>query len=499
MRQLTSVDTQFLAAEDGRTHCHVAAVSILDPSTTPTGTLTLEDVKRVFAERIHLLPPLRWRLVEVPLGIDYPYWYDDPDFDLEFHLRELYLPPPGNPQQLAEQVSRIVSRPLDRSRPLWECYLIGGLEDNKVALLIKMHHSGVDGLSGAEVLGMLFDLSPEGREIAPPGPIVQRDRRPSDLGLFLSGARAIPRQLARVVHALRDTLEHLDMMPTMRHVPGVRALSRAAHRRATRNRDGRILEAPLGRAPRTSFNDRITPYRRIEFGSLSLPEIKAIKNTFGVTVNDVVVTLCTTAIREWLIAHGELPAEPLLAMVPISVRTAEEMGTFGNRLSVMIVPLATNEPDAVRRLERTHATLKSAKDRHRAVPADIIARANHLVPPSLFARAARVTASLAVARRGSPPHNVIISNVPGPSVPIYIAGARQVASYPVSVIMEGVGLNITIFSYLDRVDFGLVADRELIGDLDRMIVSLDHALSELRDAAARATPEVARTPASARI
>jgi WS/DGAT/MGAT family acyltransferase len=263
------------------------------------------------------------------------------------------------------------------------------------------------------------------------------------------------------------------------------------HRRATRGRDGRILEAPLGKAPRTSFNGRITAHRRIEFASLSLPEVKAVKNAFGATVNDVVVTLCTTALREWLIAHDELPEEPLLATVPISVRTAEEMGTFGNRVSVMIIPLATTEPDPVQRLRRTHETLKSAKDRHRAVPADILARANHLVPPSLFARAARVTAGLAVSRRSAPPYNVIISNVPGPPVPIYIAGARQVASYPVSVILEGVGLNITVFSYQDRVDFGLIADRELIPDLDHMIDSLNSALAELLDAAHHKTREIA--------
>jgi WS/DGAT/MGAT family acyltransferase len=491
MRQLTSLDVQFLAGEDGRSLGHVSAVSILDPSTTATGQLTIADIHRVFAERQHLLPPLRWRLVEVPLGLDYPYWHDDPEYDLEFHLRELHLPPPGNLSQLAEQVSRIVSRPLDRSRPLWECYLIGGLEDDKVALLIKMHHSVIDGMSGAEILGLLFDLSPEGREIAPPLAATRRETRPSDLRLFLTALRTTPRRLRRLVSALPNALQHLDMLPTIRHLPGIQALARAIHRRTTRGRDGRILEAPLGKAPRTSFNDRISTHRRIELASLSLPEVKAVKNAFGATVNDVVVTLCTTALREWLIAHNELPDQPLLASVPFSVRTAEEMGTFGNRVAVMIVPLATNEPDPVQRLKRTHDTLRSAKDRHRAVPADILVRANHLVPPSLFARAARVTAGLAVTRRGVPPYNVIISNVPGPPVPIYIAGALQVASYPVSLIHEGVGLNITLFSYQDHIDLGLVADRDLIPDLDHMITSLNDALAELLAAAHHQTREAA--------
>jgi diacylglycerol O-acyltransferase len=480
MRQLTSLDVQFLAAEDGRTHGHVSAVSILDPTTTPEGKLTLADITRVFRQRLHLLPPLCWRLVEVPLGLDYPRWLDDPDFDLEFHLRELYLPPPGNLAQLAEQVSRIVSRPLDRARPLWECYLIGGLEGGNVALLIKVHHALVDGVSGSEILGMLFDASAEERKI-PAGSSPPRDRQPGDWSLLARGVAATPRQLTRAIGALPAALGHLDTLPTLRNIPGVGLASGAAHKLKTRNQDGRLLQAPAGRAPRTRFNATISPHRRIALGTLSLPGIKAIKNACGATVNDVIVALSTAAIREWLIAHDDLPDEPLLAMIPISVRTEAQIGTFGNRVAVMIVPLATNEPDPLRRLQITHERLRAAKERHQAVPADILANANHLIPPSLFARASALTASFAASGRLSPPYNVIISNVPGSPVPVYAAGAQQIASYPVSVIHDGVGLNITVFSYQDRVDFGLVADRELIPDLNRMTESLAEALADLSD------------------
>jgi WS/DGAT/MGAT family acyltransferase len=490
MRQLTSLDVQFLAAEDGRTHGHVSAVSILDPATAPDGTITLADITRVFRQRLHLLPPLRWRLLEVPLGLDYPYWLDDPHFDLEFHLRELHLAPPGNLAQLAEQVSRIVSRPLDRARPLWECYLIGGLEDGNVALLVKVHHALVDGVSGAEILGMLFDAEPDGREI-PAAPTPSRERAPSDQRLLACSLATAPRQLARALRAVPPTLAHLDTLPTLRNLPGAGLTSSAAHKLATRGRDGRLLQAPAGRAPRTPFNARISPHRRVAFGSLALPEIKALKNACGATVNDVIVTLSTTAIRQWLIAHNELPDEPLVAMIPISVRTEAQEGTFGNRVAVMIVALATDEPDPLRRLQITRARLLAAKERHRAIPADILAGANHLIPPSLFARAAGVTASFAASRRLSPPYNVIISNVPGSPVPVYAAGARQIASYPVSVVHDAVGLNITVFSYEDRVDFGLVADRELIPDLDRMTDSLADALTELREAAHPLTAGVA--------
>jgi WS/DGAT/MGAT family acyltransferase len=484
MRQLSSLDAQFLAAEDGRTHGHVSAVAILDPSTTRTGELTLDDVTRVFSERLHLLPPLRWRLVEVPLGLDYPYWLDDRDFDLEFHIRELHLPPPGDLDQLAEQVSRIVSRPLDRSRPLWECYLIGGLEDGHVALLVKLHHALVDGVSGAEILGVLFDVDPEGRDV-PPAPPAAADGRPGAVELLGRGLIGVARQPLRALRGLPGTIQHLDTVPTLRGVPGVGLLTLVAsraHRSATRNRDGRVLEAHAGRAPRTTFNARISPHRRVAFCSLSLADVKAVKTANGTTVNDVVVALCTTAIREWLIAHDELPADPLLAMIPMSVRTKEEQGTFGNRVSVMIVPLATDEADPIERLRRTHEALRSAKERHRAVPADILSRANHLIPPAMFARAARVTAGFAASSRFAPPFNVVISNVPGPPIPIYIAGALQVANYPVSVILDGAGLNLTVLSYQDRADFGLVADRELIPDLPAMIESLQQALAQLTGA-----------------
>jgi diacylglycerol O-acyltransferase len=480
MRQLTSFDAQFLALEDGRTHGHVAGLAILDPSTAPGGDLTLADITRVFAERLHLLPPLRWRLVDVPLGLDHPYWFDDPSFDLEFHVRGLQLSAPGNLGQLGEQVSRIVARPLDRGRPLWECYLIGGLENGQVALLTKVHHALVDGVSGVEILSQLFDDSPNGRDVPPATP-AHTDRRPGRLRLSARGVAGLARQPLRGLQALPTTVQYLNSVPTMRNVPGAGLVSRAAdraHRAATRNRDGRLLEPPPGRAPRTSFNARISPHRRVALGTLSLTEIKAVKNAYGATVNDVVVTLCASAVREWLIAHDELPADPLLAMVPVSVRTDDEIGTFGNRVSVMIVPIPTNEPDALRRLQRTHEALRSAKERHRAVPADLLAGANHLIPPALLGRAARVTALFAASSPFAPPFNLVISNVPGPQIPIYIAGARQVANYPVSMIIDGVGLNITVLSYQDRVDFGLVADRELVPDLPRLITSLQGALAE---------------------
>ncbi len=495
MRQLTSLDAQFLAMEDGRTHGHVSVVAIYDPASAPGGVLDAERVRALIAERLHLLPPFRWRLASVPLGLDHPYWVDDAHFDLEFHIRELALPAPGDRRQLAEQVERIVSRPLDRSRPLWELYVIQGLEGGRVALLTKMHHAAVDGMSGAEILSVLLDPSPEGREIVAPPASNRRagEAKPGEVEMLARGVAGLPRQPLRVVQNLPKTLANLDMIPTMRHLPGVgrvagvtRRVGRAVSPRRT---DGGVLEGRRLRAPRTRFQEPITAHRRVAFGSLPLDEVKAIKNATGSTVNDVVMAVCAGGLRSFLADHGELPAEPLLSMVPVSVRTPEQFGTFGNRVSTMMAELPTDEQDALRRLERVRATMRSAKEHHHALPADLLQDVNHVIPPALLARAARVTARLAVTRGMEAPTNVVISNVPGSPVPLFCAGARLEAQYPVSAIGDGLGLNITLLSYRDRLDFGVVACREALDDAWDLVERLHAAHAELL---AAVTPRAAR-------
>src|SRR5437763_623248 len=362
MRQLTSLDAQFLALETPRQSGHVGGLAILDTSTTPTGTLTIADIQALIAERLPLLPPLRWRLREVPLGLDYPYWGDDIDFDLDFHVRELALPAPDRDAQLA-------------ARP------------------------------GAGAGGRL--------------------------------AKAIGRS------------------------------------------DGAAQARERLVAPKTSFNGRVSAHRRFAFGQLTLDEVKAVKNAHGVTVNDVVVTICAGAVRRWLSEHGELPAEPLVAQIPVSVRTDEQVGTYGNRIMLMSAPLFTEEPDPLRRLQRTHEALDGMKERHRALPATLLQDANHFIPPAVFSRAARLTFRLATSGPGRPTWNLVISNVPGPQFPLYCAGARLVANYPVSVITDGLGLNITVMSYCGSLDFGIVADREQMPDVDELMGWLRESLAEL--------------------
>jgi diacylglycerol O-acyltransferase len=484
LRQLTSLDAQFLAIESPSHYGHVGGLVILDPSTRESGELRLEDMSELLSERIHLLPVMRWRLVEVPLGLDRPYWIEDPGFDLEYHLREIALPPPGDDRRLAEQVCRIASRHLDRSRPLWELYLIQGLEGGRCAVLTKMHHAMIDGMSGAEIMGVLFDLEPGGREIERPDPDADNGagEEPGALEMLGRGLAALPMQPLRTLRKLPATLPYLDVAPSILGIPGAEAISRYASRARGAlggGGDGEIIERPRHRAPHTPFSGRISAHRRFSFGSLPLGTVKEIKNRLGVKVNDVVVALCAGAVREWLIANDALPDEPLLAQIPVSVRTEDQIGTYGNRISVMIVPIPTDEPDPVQRVLRANEAMLAAKDRHRAMPAELLQDVANFIPPAVNARAARVALQLGTQQRMRPLYNLVISNVPGPPFPLYLGGAEVVANYPVSVITDGAGLNITVMSYRDSMDFGLIADRDQIPEIWDLIGALERDLAAI--------------------
>src|SRR5579859_1661676 len=478
MRQLTALDQQFLALEDTRHVGHVGALAVLDPSSAPGGELTLEDLQNLIAERLPLIPPFRWRLAEVPFDLDYDYWLDAADFDLDFHVRDLALPPGADEEKLGEQVARIFARPLDRSRPLWELYLIHGLPEGRVGVMTKIHHAVIDGMSGAEIQGALLDLSPEGRE--PPPPLSEpADSPPGELEMLARGALGVARYPLRLMGSVPRALPNVGEVPSLGAIPGLRSAGRLASGTLQMlGRRSRVVGYKDLEPPRTPFNGRISAHRRFVFGRLSLHEVKEVKNIYGCTVNDVVVSICAGAVRRWLIEHDALPGEPLVVQIPVSVRTERERGTYGNRILLMTAPLFTAEADPVRRLKRTHEALAGMKERHKALPAELLQDANHFIPPAVFSRAARLSFSL--ASRGRPMWNLVISNVPGPQFPLYMAGARLEANYPISVVTDGMGLNITVMSYCGRLDFGIVADREQMPDAWALMGWLGEALEELR-------------------
>jgi diacylglycerol O-acyltransferase len=479
MRQLSSLDAQFLNVESPTTVGHVGSLIVLDPSTAPGGAWNVEAVRDLLEPRLHLAAPLRQRLVEVPLGLGRPYWVDDPHFDLEFHLRELALPSPGSREQLGEQVARIHARQLDRSRPLWEAYVITGLEGGRAAFYSKIHHAAIDGVSGSEILETVMDVSPVPREVEPEAePFVPRPM-PTAVDLVRRGIGSLAMNPLEVVRSVPKSLSYLDQLPGATGVPGVRLVSTAAGMvgRAL-GQDVPDLDARELRAPRTPLNGPITAHRRFAFGSVPLADVKKVRNHYGMTVNDVVMALTAATLRRWLLDHDALPSTPLVAAVPVSVRTQDQRGELGNQVSVMVAALPTDIADPVERVEAMGRSMFEAKRHFQAVPASLLQDLSTAIPTALSGLAARALFRLATLP--GVPFNLFVSNVPGPQRPLYVAGARVEGIYPVSAVTDMTGgLNITLFSYAGHLDFGFIACREMVPDVWRMVGYLADALEEL--------------------
>jgi diacylglycerol O-acyltransferase len=464
MRQLTGVDSGFLYMENSRTIGHVAGVMILDPSTAPR-PVNADTVREFLAARIHLLAPLRWRLVTVPLGIDRSYWIDDPDLDLEFHVRGIALPAPGSAHQLAEQVARLASRPLDRSHPLWELYVIEGLEGGRVAIMTKMHHAAVDGQASMKITTAMLDPSPEPQEIPPPPAKPTSERVPSEWEMLGRGGLGL----------IRHPLNGIRLVRTIAREAG--GLSRPFGWGAAGL--GMAKKMRPGNVPRTPFNKTISARRNFAYGSVSLTKVKKVKDEYGCTVNDVVMAICAGALRRWLVDHDALPDKPLMAMMPVSIRTAEQAAAMGNQVSAMVVALPTNLSDPGKRIEAVREETRKAKDEHNALPAHLLTDFSQFAAPAAAELIARTMARARLADRVNMPFNVCISNVPGPREPLYYAGALMLGNYPVSIVTDGMGLNITLLSYRDAIDFGIVSTPEMTPDIWNLIDYLADELDEL--------------------
>ncbi|MGH9276113.1 MAG: WS/DGAT/MGAT family O-acyltransferase [Acidimicrobiales bacterium] len=472
MQRLTGLDASFLALETPSSHMHVASIGIYDPSTA-AGGITLDRVIEVYEGRLHLAPPFRRRLANVPFGLHHPLWIEDPDFDIRNHVRHTAIPAPGGPEELANLVGRLSALPLDRSRPLWEIWLIEGLEGGNVGVLSKVHHAAIDGASGNELLIALLDLTPEIVEHVPETEWVP-DRLPTDAELLSYAATSLARQPARVARALaRTTTAALE----------IRRLGQTS-------RASVLPPAPFA-APRTSFNAALTPRRSYAYTSLHLPTVKAIKHAVGCTVNDVVLGLCGGALAGYLSERGEALDASLVAMVPVSVRSEDERDTMGNKVSSMLTSLATDIDDPVDRLKVIHECMSEGKEQQKAIGADTLQEWSEFAAPALLGRAARLYSRMKWADAHRPVFNVTISNVPGPPFPLYSAGAKLLANYPVGPIMDGSGLNMTVMSYLDQLDFGLLACPDVLDDVWAVADGLHAALAELVDATGVTEQEIA--------
>jgi WS/DGAT/MGAT family acyltransferase len=501
VEQLNGLDASFLNVETPTVHGHVGFLAVFDASDS---AITFESLKDLVVDRLDELGPFRRRLIDVPLGIDRPYWIEDAEFEIDFHVRHIAVPPPGDDEQLASLVARLHSLPLDRTRPLWELYLIEGLADGLVAQYTKIHHACVDGVTGTEVLTTLLDAKPSGREAkAQPVPW-SPDRVPNTMEMLGRGLAALVTQPGVQIRMQRRLLTaglhsgRRQAAPTlatlqeaMKRTPGIGMLVPEPAEPA----DG-FLSRPAIAAPRLSFNRTVSAHRRFAFGSISLDDIKEIKDRYGVTVNDVIVSITSGALRSWLTSRHELPTDPVLAMIPVSVRTETDSTAPGNRISAMVAPLPTNEADPLARLRLAHQAMKQAKTDHAALPADMLQDFGQFAPPAVAARVARLIARTKLADTANPPFNVVISNIPGPQHALFCDGARLAASFPLPMITDGAALNITLSSYDGSIDFGIVGCRDAIEDLWPLMHAIEGAADELLDASRSEHPNPTSTSTS---
>jgi diacylglycerol O-acyltransferase len=469
MQQLSGLDNAFLAMESTEVYGHVGSVCLLDPSTAPQ-PVDLHRLTALIASRLHLVPLFHRRLLPVPFGLDQPYWIEDPDPSLDYHVREIALPEPGDDHQLAVQVARLHAVPLDRSRPLWELYLITGLRRGRAAVYAKIHHAAMDGASGDDVLAALLDMSPQGRTVPPPPAADGVEQPPGTVCMLSRSALSLIRQPARVVRVGRGLL---GSSPGL----AVAAADRLPFLDRCHHRDAAAPHSGL-RAPHVPFNATISRHRRWAFADLSMRDVKQVKNRAGVTVNDVVMALCAGALRRWLLAHDALPADPLVAAVPVSLRGDDGNGTFGNQLSAMLAAVPTNVGTPGERLVAATAAMHAAKSEHEAIPPTLLSDAAGFALPVLANPAWQLSGKLRLLELANP-YNLFISNVPGPRVPLYYAGAKLLAYFPISAISHGQGLNITVMSYCDRLCFGLLACRKLVPDLEQLAAWLSQELQLL--------------------
>jgi diacylglycerol O-acyltransferase len=471
VQRLTGLDASFLYLETPTAHMHVAGTYIYDPSTAPEGSdWGAAALRREIERRLHLVPPYRRRLKEIPFQLHHPLWIEDPDFDLEWHVRDAQLPAPGTREQLAAFAAELHSRPMDKSRPLWDMTVIHGLEDGNIAIVARTHHAAIDGASGMDITVNLLDLQPEPAEVEPPSEEWVPDREPTDLELVGHAMRSLAEQPVSAIKAVR------------------RGITTALTLRE-RNRQPDVTPPPAPfSAPSTPLNGAITARRSFGISEVSLDDVKEVRVALGGTINDIVLAICAGALRAYLEEKGALPADNgLVAMCPISVRGDADKSAMGNQVSSMLVSLATDVDDPVERLSVIKAGTTQAKEQANAIGANTLMDWAEFAAPAVANTAMRLYSRMKVADRHRPLYNTTISNVPGPQFPLYMAGARLVGFYPMGPLNDGAGLNMTLISYLGTIHFGLVACPDLIPDVDHLAALMPEALEELRKAAAAAS------------
>jgi len=457
--RLTAIDASFLAQEGPVSHMHIGALVVAE-GPAPKYTDLLDAIRR----RLHMVPRYRQRLVFPPANSGRPLWTDDTDFNLEYHVRHTALPAPGSHEQLQNLSARVFSQQLDRSKPLWEMWLIESLDDGSFGLLTKAHHAMIDGIAGVDLATVLFDLGPE------PTPIDETldpwapEPTPNPVDLLRAGAEGMAKASISV---------------TAKAVAALRAPDRAlGEAREAAEGVGEIVWAGLNPAPSTPLNVEIGPHRRFATVVSELPDFKAVKNAFGGTVNDVVLAVVAGALRTWLHSRGiRTEGMELRALVPVSVRVEDERGVPGNRLAAMRGPLPVWVSDPVERLGVVREAMADLKESKQAIGAEVLSNVQNFAPPTVLAQASRINFSTRL-------FNLLVTNVPGPQFPLYVVGRKMLAVFPIAFLPKDHALAIAIMSYDGHMNFGLLGDYDAMDDLDELATAIEDALAELVSLAA---------------
>jgi diacylglycerol O-acyltransferase / wax synthase len=456
--RLSGLDSSFVHLERDAAHMHVAGCAVFNGKAP-----AYDELLDAISSRLHLVPRYRQRLAFVPFQQGRPVWVDDPHFNITYHVRHTALPKPGDDDELKRLAGRAFSQALDRTRPLWELWLVEGLAGDRFALLSKTHHALVDGVSGVDIATVLFDSSPDRVPIAPPE------------------HEWIPRPLPTGVQLLADALLERATVPG-EIVRGIRHALRGPRQIANRVSEalagvGAMTWAGFQAAPPSPFNVRIGPHRRFTWFRGDLAHFKVIKNVFGGTVNDVVLAVVTGALGRYMRLHGHRTADvELKAMVPVSVRADVERGALGNQVAAMWVPLPVGLTDPVQRLRTISAAMTGIKESGQAVGAQVLTGLAGFAPPTIMAQAARLQARQRL-------FNLVVTNVPGPQMPLYVLGRELEALYPKVPLAENTALGIAIMSYNGQLNFGLIADYDALSDVETLADELRSSIEELAAAA----------------
>ncbi len=463
--RLSGQDAYFLYRETPGALMHTLKVAICEPRDPPLGRAQLLDS---IERHLPLLPPLRRRLVAVPLGFHHPVWIEDPDFELEQHVRRIGVPAPGGMSELDELVGEIASHALDRSRPLWELWVVDGLAGGRVAYVLKLHHAVADGVATAALISNSAERDPASEPPAQAG-AWHPEPVPGAWRLLADAARDHARQLARLPGLVRRSLR------------GTRAARR-------RRREAAAKPPAMWDAPKLRFNHALRPRRIYASTTLELETVRRVKEACGATVNDVILALCAGALRRALEARGELPGRPLNTSVPVSADpSGAPLRLAGNRVAYLLTALRTDVADPIERLRATREVTAEAKLELEIGGRELAFEWMEYLPPLLYAWLRRAHARLRLADSFPTPSNLVVSNVPGPRETLYWSGSRLVELYSIGPLSEGIGLNFTVWSYRDRLHVAALACREQLPDLPGIVASLHAELALLEAAAGRAS------------